>query len=151
MPSALSCVWVSTIPCMTKGLGKSGWKASQQKRTCVCWSTTSCTWLISVLRCPRRPKASWPVPEIVWPREWFFPCTQHLSFCVQFWAPSLQDIEMLKNIQRRATELVKGWENKSGEEQLGETGLISLEKRSLENGPYCSLQLPKRKWIFSPR
>lgn len=65
--------------------------------------------------------------------------------------PSLQDIEMLKNIQRRATELVKGWENKSDEEQLGEMGLISLEKRSLENGPYCSLQLPERKWIFSPR
>ena len=82
----------------------------------------------SVLGCIKREVAS---------REWegivsFYSALvrPHLKYCSQDWGPQYKkDTELLKQVQRSATEMIRGWKTSPVKKRLRELGLFSLEKR----------------------
>lgn len=144
-PSAWSCAWVRAILVSIQTGGMDGLRAALKRRAWQYWWRKNWTWSGNVCLQPRKANTSWAVPKAAWSAGWrrlFFPSTLCFSEIsswkgVLLWNPVQGRMDMLEQIQRIPTRMVRGLE----QSEMERVGVAKPRQEKTLGRPYCILSV----------
>lgn len=129
------CTWAGTTWSSNTGWAENGSRQGLEKKTWGCLWVKRSIWPSSACFQPRMPTISWAVSKELQPAGqgilplYFILLGPHLKL----WGLNIKNnMDLLAQVQREASELIRGLKHIPCEDRLRELGLFTLEKKRLQ-------------------